>query len=100
LVFTPTEKNEFKQKITVVICEEMCPCCGRLCDIDMKQIDVHTIHKCNTGHQIRAIIGMRVESYEDGDKHFYASVLRCEDMELSSVIQFNGRKYTWKEFTE
>jgi hypothetical protein len=62
LVFTPTEKNEFKQKINVVICEKMCPCCGRLCDIDMKQIDVHSIHKCNTGHQIRAIIGMRVES--------------------------------------
>lgn len=40
----------------------------------------HSIHKCQSGHQIRAIGGMAVQYSRKGKTNYIASILRCEDM--------------------
>jgi hypothetical protein len=63
--YTPDEISDFKLSLTVNICSATCPCCKRNCDVDMEIDPNHTKHKCLYGHQMRAIRGFRIESYEN-----------------------------------
>lgn len=46
-------------------------------------------HQCLYGHQMRALGGVKLKN---GD----ASVIRCEDVNIMSEVEFNGTKMTWK----
>ena len=85
LKFDDSEKNSFKEKITVSICKQKCPFCSRICGEDEQS---HKYHRCIFGHQIRAIGGVALDNGE-------ASVSRCEDIADDEIIQFNGVKRTW-----
>ncbi len=54
-----------------------CPFCGRLCDIDIRDNLNHDKHECSSGHQMRAIKGIKLEVSENGKKKNYASIMRC-----------------------
>ncbi len=90
--------SKFRDKVKLILCPVKCACCQRLCDVDMRQDEHHRIHKCNYGHQMRAISGVRVEKKKGGVVEYYASVKRCEDIEEMSSFQFNYKEITWKEF--
>lgn len=42
---------------------------------------------------MRALGGVKLDNGE-------ASVLRCEDVQLMSMIEYNGKKMSWKEFKD
>ena len=54
-----------------------CPFCGRLCDIDIRDNLNHGKHECSSGHQMRAIKGIKLEVRENGKTKNYASIMRC-----------------------
>lgn len=82
------DEQRFRSLVNVRVCRELCPGCQRICGVE----EAHTgRHEVRFGHQMRALGGTRLSN---GD----ASVLRCEDMQLLSRIEFNGRIVTWKEF--
>jgi hypothetical protein len=70
------------------ICNQKCPCCGRICGVEKD----HEFHKCIYGHQMRGLNGNYIER-ENNTKE--ASVVRCEQMAESDIIKYNGQEYTW-----
>jgi hypothetical protein len=90
----------FREQIKLIYCSNKCDCCQRLCDIDMRIDHHHKIHKCEYGHQMRAINGIRVEKKKGSIIEYYASVMRCEDIEELSSFEFNGEEITWKDFCD
>ena len=86
MAVTLDDESKFRSLVTVRICKELCPGCKRICGVE----GCHTSrHECRYGHQMRAVGGVRLNN---GDP----SVIRCEDVPLMSLIEFNGRKMTWK----
>ena len=83
----------YNDMIRVVICNEKCPCCGRICGVENN----HEFHKCLYGHQMRGLNGSYIER---GNNTKEASVVRCEQMAESDIIKYNGREYTWIEFKD
>ena len=67
------DKLEYIDKIKVVICDQQCPCCGRICGVE----NAHKHHKCIYGHQMRGLNGTHIVG-ADGSKQ--ASVIRCEHL--------------------
>jgi hypothetical protein len=65
----------------------------------MKDDPTH-IHKCNSGHGIRAISGIRVEKKRDDNVQLFASVQRCEEIEPLSTFRFNNKDIKWMDFCE
>ncbi|CAF3806743.1 unnamed protein product, partial [Rotaria sp. Silwood1] len=49
-------------------------------------------HACQTGHQLRAMAGMKFEISNE------ASLFQCEEMSDSKPIIFRGTKKKWSEF--
>jgi len=94
------ERSLFREQIKLMLCPSKCYCCKRLCDIDMRLDEHHKIHKCEYGHQMRAVSGIRIEKKKGVTVEHYASVKRCEDIEETSSFQFNSEELTWKEFCE
>ena len=47
------DKVKFVGQIKVVVCNEKCPCCGRICGIE----NDHPHHKCLYGHQMQGLNG-------------------------------------------
>ena len=80
--------SEFLNDIKISICKEKCPSCQRLCGVNE---DVHPVHKCIYGHQIRAIGGIMLENGE-------ASISRCEDISDTDKIKFLGDEKSWLDF--
>ena len=85
----------------VLSCTEMCPCCRRICDIDHRLMMACPIgqdenrHRCQYGHQIRAMGGIKVEKTNE------ASLECCEKMnENDRIIIRHGNQQTWKQFKE
>ncbi len=58
--FSAFEKDLYIKKCNLVLCNATCPCCDRLCDVDMRHDPHHSVHKINSGHQMRAVKGMVV----------------------------------------
>ncbi|CAF3876452.1 unnamed protein product [Rotaria sp. Silwood1] len=78
-------------------CTSKCPCCQRPCDVDHTKIisnsgDEDNRHACQTGHQLRAMAGMKFEISNE------ASLFQCEEMSDSKPIIFRGTKKKWSEF--
>lgn len=84
-LMTAEDQKKYRALIAVKICKEMCPGCQRICGREETHVDKH---QCLYGHQMRALGGVKLSN---GD----ASVIRCEDVELINIIEFNGRKMTW-----
>jgi hypothetical protein len=80
-ILSESDQNTFREQVKLILCSNKCDCCQRLCDIDMRVDQHHKIHKCEYGHQMRAISGIRVEKKKDSTIKYYASVKRCEDIE-------------------
>ncbi len=49
------------EKTKLTLCNVTCPCCERLCDIDMRKDPHHSIQRIDSGHQMRAVKGMVVQ---------------------------------------
>jgi len=67
------DKLEYIDRIRVVVCNEKCPCCGRVCGLENE----HKHHQCIYGHQMRGLNGTHIK-VGNGVKE--ASVIRCEAM--------------------
>ena len=50
---TAKDKQSFINNIRVIVCNQKCPCCGRICGIENEQ----QFHKCKHGHQMRGLNG-------------------------------------------
>ena len=48
---TEKDKLSYIDMIKVVICNQMCPCCGRICGLENE----HQYHQCIYGHQMRGL---------------------------------------------
>ena len=78
-----------------------CPCCDKLCEVDMRSKSHHTIHEINSGHQMRAIKGIVAQKKnKDSVVENYASVLRCEDLHPLSTFKYYNKEYMWQDFVE
>ena len=88
LSLSQTNRNDFISEIKIIICDEKCPCCNRLCGFSD---NTHKAHKCLYGHQMRALGGIKLSNDE-------ASVSRCEDIRNTDIIKFNGNDMTWLNF--
>lgn len=71
--FIEKDKIDYINSLNVVVCNEKCPCCGRICGFEKN----HRYHQCLFGHQMRGFNGNYIEM-ENGVKE--ASVIRCEQM--------------------
>ncbi|CAF1130118.1 unnamed protein product [Didymodactylos carnosus] len=78
-------------------CTSKCPCCERPCDVDHSAIksnpgDENNRHACQTGHQLRAMAGIKFEISNE------ASLFQCEQMKEDKPIIVRGTKKKWSEF--
>ncbi|CAF0875790.1 unnamed protein product [Adineta steineri] len=78
-------------------CTSKCPCCDRPCDVDHSLIksnagDEDNRHSCQTGHQLRAMAGIKFEVTNE------ASLFQCEQMEDDKPIIVRGTRKKWSEF--
>ena len=80
---------KYMEQIKVNLCDEKCPCCGRICGVfhDSKNI----YHECKFGHQIQAFGGMKL-------KNGYPSTKRCEELVENDEVIYNGDKISWGTF--
>lgn len=60
------DKVNYLKMIKVNVCNQKCPCCGRICGIESD-------HKCLYGHQMRGLNG----SYIVDGKNKFALARRC-----------------------
>ena len=70
---TEKDKLNYVDMIKVVVCNQKCPCCGRICGLENE----HQYHQCIYGHQMRGLNGTYLKR-DNGVKE--ASVVRCEQM--------------------
>jgi hypothetical protein len=63
-----------------------------LCFIVMNSGDEDNHHACQTGHQLRAMAGIKFEISDE------ASLFQCEQMEDNKPIIVRGTKKKWSEF--
>jgi len=47
------DKINYFNSVRVVVCEQTCPCCGRICGL----VNNHQYHQCIYGHQMRGLNG-------------------------------------------
>lgn len=80
-------------QIKVVVCNQKCPCCGRICGLE----DQHPHHKCLYGHQMRGLNGSYLDRPNDVRE---ASVIRCEQLSESDEMKYNGNLMTWIQFKD
>ncbi|CAF3840110.1 unnamed protein product [Adineta steineri] len=81
-------------------CQERCPCCKRICDVDHYSNSTSPVgqgenkHRCQSGHQIRAMGGIYYETTHE------ASLSRCEFIKDDDLVTTNNNKLrqTWKNF--
>ena len=80
-------------------CQAQCPCCKRICDFDHHLNMTSPIgqgenrHRCQFGHQIRAMGGIRYEITNE------ASISWCEMIgDNDAIITGNNIRQTWKDF--
>lgn len=90
-------KERFSKQIQG--CQALCPCCKRICDFDHHLNMTSSIgheenrHRCQFGHQIRAMGGVRYEITNE------ASMSWCEMMgDNDVIITRNNTRQTWKDF--
>jgi len=87
---TDEDKKNYFNSVRDVVCEQTCPCCGRICGL----VNNHQYHQCIYGHQMRGLNG----TYLKGTSYREASVIRCENMAEPDQIEYNGKVMTWFEF--
>ena len=51
------DRLSYIDMIRVVVCNEKCPCCGRICGIENE----HQHHSCVYGHQMRGLNGSHIK---------------------------------------
>ena len=85
--FNLKDRVNYNNVIKVIICNQKCPCCGRICGIE----NDHQYHKCLYGHQMRGLNGTYIPR-KNGKE---ASVVRCEQLSESDPMKYNGKEYTW-----
>ncbi len=82
-------------------CEAQCPCCKRVCDVD-HHLDASSPigqkenrHRCQFGHQIRGMGGIRYEFTNE------ASMAWCEILKDNDpVTTSNNDRQSWKTFKD
>ncbi|UJR24309.1 hypothetical protein I4U23_027276 [Adineta vaga] len=80
-------------------CEISCPCCKRICDVD-HYLDLTSPvgqgdnrHRCQLGHQIRGMGGVRYEKTNE------ASMVRCQFVKDNDrIVTDNNILKIWKDF--
>lgn len=80
-------------------CGTQCPCCKRICDVDHRLNVTSPVgqgenrHRCQFGHQIRAMGGIRYEVTAE------ASMAWCEIIKDDDPVTTNNNiRQTWKTF--
>ncbi|CAF4831358.1 unnamed protein product [Rotaria sp. Silwood1] len=80
-------------------CQEQCPCCKRLCDIDHRLDNATPVgqgenrHRCQSGHQIRGMGGVRYEVINEAST-VWCEIIKDEDL----IITSRGGRQTWIDF--
>ncbi|CAF3963734.1 unnamed protein product [Rotaria sordida] len=97
--FEAYDKDQIYNKLLDKVrgCTSKCPCCQRPCDVDHTLIksnagDEDNRHCCQTGHQLRAMAGIKFEISNE------ASLFQCEQMTDDRPIIVRGTKKKWSEF--
>ncbi|CAF1241505.1 unnamed protein product [Didymodactylos carnosus] len=97
--FDAYDKDQIYNKLLDKVpgCTSKCPCCQRPCDIDHTLIksnagDEDNRHCCQTGHQLRAMAGIKFEVSNE------ASLFQCEQMTDDRPIVVRDTKKKWLEF--
>ncbi|CAF3979690.1 unnamed protein product [Rotaria magnacalcarata] len=97
--FEAYDKDQIYNKLLDKVrgCTSKCPCCQRPCDVDHTLIksnagDEDNRHCCQTGHQLRAMAGIKFEVSNE------ASLFQCEQMTDDRPIVVRGTKKKWSEF--
>ncbi|CAF1401568.1 unnamed protein product [Rotaria sordida] len=97
--FEAYDKDQIYNKLLDKVrgCTSKCPCCQRPCDVDHTLIksnagDEDNRHCCQTGHQLRAMAGVKFEISNE------ASLFQCEQMTDDRPIVVRGTKKKWSEF--
>ena len=83
-------------------CGKRCPACKRICDVDHHLDKASPVgrdnnrHRCQSGHQIRAMGGIRYESSNEASL-MWCGLIRDDDVVITSN---DGSRQTWKTFKE
>ncbi|CAF3833086.1 unnamed protein product [Rotaria sordida] len=81
------------QYLSVHGCQEQCPCCKRLCNIDHRLDNATPVdqeengHRCQSGHQIRSMGGVRYEIINEAST-VWCEIIKDED----SIVTSRGRR--------